>query len=74
MEWLRRISEKVERVILNALATDAALPPDFCNPAGDVQRETAPLAIILSHRLGDKSIHLGSYNCASIALTRPQCG
>jgi hypothetical protein len=28
---LRGISEKVERVILNALATDAALPPDFCN-------------------------------------------
>jgi hypothetical protein len=21
----------VERVVLNALATDAALPPDFCN-------------------------------------------
>src|SRR5882724_929482 len=29
MELLRGISQKVERVVLNALASDAALPPNF---------------------------------------------
>jgi hypothetical protein len=71
MELLRGMSEKVERVVLNALATFALSAGEFLSgPAGDVQSETALLAIILSHRLADKSIHLGSYNRASIALTR----
>ena len=65
MELLRGISEKVERV-----GNSCGFAGEFLSgPAGDVQSETAPLAIILSHRLADKSIHLGSYNRASIALT-----
>ena len=51
MELLRGISQKVERVVLNALASDAALPPNFL--------------IKVSRQYAKKHGALGDYSLAS---------
>jgi hypothetical protein len=57
----------------NALSSTRWQPTRLCPLIfvidASMQWEIAPSAIIFSHRLEHKSIHLGSYSCASVVPT-----
>ena len=61
---------EVERVVLNALAADAALQFDFCSRSQRVMGDCAFGDYFLASPRNGESIHLGSYIPASIAFTR----